>query len=246
MRLALLFALLAGCTRATPDIAPIRHEMPAPVASVSTPPLDPLLPAGALAGKVQVVDGRVVVERDGAVAFQSLGPHDEKPIVSHSKSMLAFVRRRPEIQDSYVFADTSDRCDLMLVREGETPRVLVAGGGREDGPFLEGMWAPFFAHDDRHVVFESALAVTTHGVYATDLTGRVNLVTDGRVIGEVEKGKWKGHVFVEQSRLDWINPVDSPKYRGRIARYAILSVAGKELEYLGDDDAKAFGKVFPK
>jgi hypothetical protein len=205
--------------------------------------VDVALAIGALTGKARVVDGRIVVERDGAIVFSTSGPYDDDPAISPDRRALAFVRRRPEIKDSYYFGEESERCDLWLVREGELPRRLVEGGPGDGGLFLEALSGPTFLSDSKLIIFRAPVATTSAGVFATDLTGRVHLVSDGDLIGEVSGGRWKGHLLVVQRRLDWKYPIGSPKYRGRIDRYAIVSRAGRELHELGDDAAKAFAAV---
>jgi len=140
--------------------------------------------------------------------------------------------------------------DLCIEVSGQPPRVLVAG--RTAGPnesverTLAGFGDLLFSRDGALLFFTSAAWVTSTAAHAVELaTGRESFLFDGAVEIEVAQGPDAGRFVASHFRLDDVYPVSSPKYRGRMVMWSLVTRAGKLLRKLTEAEAARLGADVP-
>lgn len=124
--------------------------------------------------------------------------------------------------------------------------MLVAG--REAGPnegverTLAGFGNLLFSRDGALVFFTSAAWVTSTAAHVVELaTGRETFLFDGAVEVEVTKGPEAGRFVASHFRLDDVYPVSSPKYRGRMVMWSLVTRTGKIMRKLSEAEAQRLG-----
>jgi hypothetical protein len=136
--------------------------------------------------------------------------------------------------------------DLCVERDGERPRLLVAGHGYSEDAGLRGpeqTLADFegllFSRDGTELYFATTAWVTSPAAHAVDLrTGATWFLVDGSVAATLDEGPYRGNLLVASRRIDEEHPVSSPAYRGRMQVWSVVSRKGKTLRVLPEDDAQ--------
>jgi hypothetical protein len=156
----------------------------------------------------------------------------------HVRVFVAIDRSRT---DSTTVEDVPHE-DLCVSRDGSPPRVLLAG--RSAGPTegVETTLAAFgelvFSPDGTRLYFTSAAWVTSSAAHVVELaTGRRTFLFDGAIVGPVTTGRDAGNYVASHFRLDAENPVSSPKYRGRMETWSLVSKDGKTVRKLSEKEA---------
>jgi hypothetical protein len=118
----------------------------------------------------------------------------------------------------------------------------VAGRGAPDDAGVELTLANFdnllFSRDGGELYFTSAAWTTSDAAHAVDLhTGTERFLVDGAVAATLDDGPYRGMLLVSSMRLDSVHSVSSPKYRGRMEVWSVVSRGGKTVRMLPEDEA---------
>ena len=136
--------------------------------------------------------------------------------------------------------------DLCIARDGGPPRVLVAGRSAGPNEGVEKTLAAFgglvFSPDSNLLFFSSAAWVTSSAAHVVDIaSGNERFLFDGAVISSIVQGRDRGAYLAWHFRLDQEHPISSPKYRGRMESWSIVSKEGKLLRKASEKEAKELG-----
>ena len=157
-------------------------------------------------------------------------PHDgeEPSVTSADKRITIFVRTDPKRQDDTTTGDVPHE-DLCIKTAGATtPRLLLAGrGSPEPEKTLAAFEHLLLSPDGKTLYFSTAGWVTSAAAHAIDLTtGNERSLIDGSILRIITSGKDKGHLVAAHYRLDTKYSVESPKYRGRMEMYSVITTDG--------------------
>ncbi len=210
---------------------------PVPGSLAPVPPSSASARSHGDAGAVAPVLSRVACSRPS--------PDPKLQVVSPDGRVTVFVAIDPTRSVSTSVEDLPHE-DLCIEVSGEAPRVLVAG--RDAGPnegverTLAGFGNLLFSRDGALVFFTSAAWVTSTAAHVVELaTGRETFLFDGAVEVEVSKGTEAGRFVASHFRLDDVYPVSSPKYRGRMVMWSLVTRTGKTLRKLSETEAARLG-----
>lgn len=136
---------------------------------------------------------------------------------------------------------TADYEELCVRRDGAKATVLVAGRGDDATPpekILSGFDNFVFSPDSKTLFFTTTAWVTSSAAHAVDLeTKEERFLVDGGITAVLESGPYKGHLLATHFRLDPVHSVDSPKYRGRMETWSVVSRDGKTVRELPEGEA---------
>ncbi len=193
---------------------------------------------------------------DAVAPAASVAPTDASPVTStatapcdrardaHSASspdgkLVVYVSTDFTRNDSTVLGDTPHQ-ELCIAREGQPPRILLAGHSAPEDGGPEATLADFdnllLSPDQRTLYFTSAGWVTSSAAHAVELaTGKERFLVDGAIEAVLEAGPYKGMLLANHFRLDDTYSIESPKYRGRMAMWSVLTPAGKTVRRLPEE-----------
>jgi hypothetical protein len=163
----------------------------------------------------------------------------EGAVTSLDGRVQVFIARDPRRLDSTALGDVAHE-DLCVVREGSAPKVLLVGRGEGPGVGPEKTLASFaqlvFSTDGATLFFTTTGWVTSPAAHSVELaTGKERFLFDGAVVAPISKGQYLASHF----RLDDSVPVSSPKYRGRIESWSIVTRDGRVVKKLSEEEAHA-------
>lgn len=150
-----------------------------------------------------------------------------------------FITRDPKRVDATALGDVAHE-DLCVVRDGAATRVLLAGRGEAPGVGPDKTLASFaqfvFSPDGATLFFTTTGWVTSPAAHSVELaTGKERFLFDGAITAPLAKGQYLATHF----RLDDAFPVTSPKYRGRIESWSIVTRDGRTVKKLSEEEAHA-------
>ncbi len=129
-----------------------------------------------------------------------------------------------------------------MVRGMGAPTLLVAGQGTDADPperILASFQDLLFAPDGATLFFTTSAWVTSRAAHAVQIDSRnESYLFDGRVVAPIARGPHAGMYLAAHFRLDPDHPVDSPKYRGRMETWSLVTRAGKTVRRLTDAEAE--------
>jgi len=133
--------------------------------------------------------------------------------------------------------------DLCIQRAGTPPHVLLAGRSAAADAGVEHTLAELddllFSRDGTVLYFSSAAWATSSAAHSVDIdTGKERFLVDGVVTATLDEGPYKGMLLVASARLDSAHPVGSPKYRGRMEVWSVVTPDGKTVRTLPEDEAE--------
>ena len=128
-----------------------------------------------------------------------------------------------------------------MARAGSAPTVLLEGRGAAGDTGPDQILASFdhlvLSADEKSLYFSSSAWVTSACIHRVDLETKKELsLGDGEPIRVLEAGPYKGALLALHFRLDPVHTVDSPKYRGRMEMWTVLSPEGKTLRTLPENE----------
>ena len=166
----------------------------------------------------------------------------EVPTVhSQDGAFTVFVEVDSTIRDATAMDDI-DHQRICILRKGEgSGRVLLEGRGMTSDAGVETILADFgnlvLTKDGKTLYFTTTAWVTSGAAHAVDIaTSSERFLVDGAVVRVLNDGPFKGNLLATHYRLDDVYSVDSPKYRGRMETWSVLSPTGKELKRLPESD----------
>ena len=150
-----------------------------------------------------------------------------------------FIARDPQRVDATALGDVAHE-DLCLVRDGAAPRLLLSGRGEAPNVGPDKTLASFaqllFSPDGATLFFTTTGWVTAPAAHSVELaTGQERFLFDGAITLPLAKGRYLATHF----RLDDAFPVTSPKYRGRIESWSIVTRDGRTVKRVSEKEAKA-------
>ena len=241
VRLALVLAVSAAASGCTASPSPNRATPELPARETRRGGSEP--PAPGPTAKASLPSPERAARSSLACAHPS--PDPNLHVVSPDGRVTVFVAIDPARTVATSVEDLPHQ-DLCVEVSGEAPRVLVAG--REAGPnegverTLAGFGNLLFSRDGELLFFTSAAWVTSTAAHVVEVsTGRETFLFDGAVEVEVSKGPDVGRYVASHFRLDDVYPVSSPKYRGRMVMWSLVTRTGKTLRKLSEVEAQRMG-----
>jgi len=235
--IALVFALLAvGCPR-DPGAAPAREIVPTAI-DPSARSARASAPSGSSAsGPASSAPAKVA---DAAAPHALCERTPDAPSTASPDGKLQVFVSVDRAREDETTVGASPHQDLCIVREGGAPRLLLAGRGAPEDAGVESTLTDFDAlllsPDLKTLYFTSAAWVTSAAAHAVDLaTGKERFLVDGAIEAVISSGPYKGMLVASHFRLDDQYPVDSPKYRGRMAMWSIVTLDGKTVRRLPEE-----------
>lgn len=132
--------------------------------------------------------------------------------------------------------------DLCISRGSGPATVLVAGKGTDADPperILASFQDLLFAPDGATLFFTTSAWVTSRAAHSVQIDGgKESYLFDGRVVAPITRGPHAGMYLAAHFRLDPDHPIDSPKYRGRIETWSVVTRAGKTVRRVRDAEAE--------
>lgn len=158
------------------------------------------------------------------------------PATSPDGHVKVFISRDEKRQDDTSLGEVAHE-DLCLSRDGGAPTLLLAGRALSDtvGPerSLASFAALLFSPDGATVFFTSTGWVTSPAAHSVELaTGKEAFLFDGAVVAAVGKNFLASHY-----RLDDQYRIDSPKYRGRMETWSLVTRTGRIIRKVSDAEA---------
>jgi hypothetical protein len=96
-----------------------------------------------------------------------------------------------------------------------------------------------FSRDGGTLFFTSAGWVTSPAAHAVDVATRAErFLFDGSVLGPVAKGADQDKFVAWHFRLDEQHPIDSPRYRGRMSSWSLVTREGRTVRKLQQAEAE--------
>lgn len=177
-----------------------------------------------------------------AATGECSSPDPKRTIASHDGHTTVFVAVDPSKTVATSVEDAPHE-DICVSRDGGPPKVLVRGHAAGPNESVERTLASFgplvFSLDDTLLFFGSAAWVTSGAAHVVELaTGKERFLFDGAIEAAIVSGRDKGAYLASHYRLDDAHPISSPKYRGRIVSWSVVSKDGKTLRKLSESEAK--------
>ena len=147
-----------------------------------------------------------------------------------------FISRDESRQDDTSLGEVAHE-DLCVSRDGGAPTVLLAGRAVSDtvGPerSLASFAALLFSADGATLFFSTTGWVTSPAAHSVEVaTGNEAFLFDGAVVAPVGKNFLAAHY-----RLDEQYRVGSPKYRGRMETWSLVTRAGRVVREVTEVEA---------
>lgn len=152
-----------------------------------------------------------------------------------------FISRDESRQDDTSLGAVAHE-DLCVSRDGGAATILLAGRALSDAVGPERSLASFasllFSPDGATLFFTTTGWVTSPAAHSVGLaTGKEAFLFDGAVVAAVGENFLASHY-----RLDAQYPVDSPKYRGRMESWSLVTRAGRLLRKVTEAEATRLRK----
>ncbi len=159
-------------------------------------------------------------------------------VTSPDGHVRVFIARDATRMDDTTLGEVAHE-DLCLSRDGAAPTVLLAGRGASATVGPEHTLASFeslvFSRDGATLFFTTAGWVTSPAAHSVELaTGKEAFLFDGAIVAPVGKHQYLASNF----RLDDAHPVTSPKYRGRIETWSLVTRAGRLIRKVSEAEAE--------
>ena len=160
-------------------------------------------------------------------------------VTSPDGHVVIFIARDPKRVDATALGDVPHE-DLCVVRDGAAARVLLAGRGEAPavGPdkTLTSFGQLVFSPDGATLFFTTTGWVTSPAAHSVELaTGKERFLFDGAITAPLAKGQY----LAVHYRLDDAFPVRSPKYRGRMESWSIVTRDGRRVKKVSVEEADA-------
>ena len=156
-----------------------------------------------------------------------------------------FISRDESRRDDTSLGEVAHE-DLCVSRDGGAPTVLLAGRAASAtvGPerSLASFAALLFSPDGATLFFTTTGWVTSPAAHSVELaSGRETFLFDGAVVAPVGKNFLASHY-----RLDEQHRVDSPKYRGRMETWSLVTLAGRVVRKVTEAEATRLRPALPR
>ena len=153
-------------------------------------------------------------------------------VSSRDGKLTVFVSRDASRTDDSALGDVPHE-DLCLVRDGGKPTLLLAGRGGDPEKGLTGFESLLLV--DSLLYFTAGGWATSPAAHRLDLrTGAQKFLFDGAVVARTADG----HLVASHFRIDTKYPVSSPKYRGRMETWSLVTRDGQVVRALSEGEAK--------
>ncbi len=159
-------------------------------------------------------------------------------LTSPDGGVSVFVWRDPARTDDGALGDVPHEA-LCVSRGGAAPTVLLDGRGGSATVGPERTLVSFadfvFSPDGATLFFTTTGWVTSPAAHAVELaTGKETFLFDGAIVAPVGRGQYLACHF----RIDTRYPVTSPKYRGRMETWSLVTRGGKKLRDVSDAETQ--------